>query len=66
MGAPGPAAAPPDDEAVRRALRNYERFHGLAPGTARLPDLRRSSAGVAGWAAWAVLPAPEGRACRLM
>lgn len=35
---------------VQRALRNYEDFHSLAPGTAVVEDVANSSAGVSGWA----------------
>ena len=34
----------------RRALRNYERFHGKLPGSACLDDVVASSAGLTGWA----------------
>lgn len=35
---------------VRAALRNFEQFHGRAPGTATVDEVEASSAGVAGWA----------------
>ena len=34
---------------VDRALRNYEQFHGMPPGTATLDQVSSSSAGAVGW-----------------
>ena len=48
----GGGAAAVSATSVRAALRNFEQFHGRAPGTATVDEVEASSAGVAGWAAW--------------
>ena len=35
------------------ALRGFERFHKLEPGTAQIDKVERSSAGISGWALFA-------------
>jgi hypothetical protein len=61
---PTPASASPNNDFIRdprehsptttkRALSNYEAFHGLTADSADVLEVARSSAGVPGWAAWA-------------
>eukprot|EP00929_Paragymnodinium_shiwhaense_P020384 TRINITY_DN1360_c0_g1_i1.p1 TRINITY_DN1360_c0_g1~~TRINITY_DN1360_c0_g1_i1.p1 ORF type:complete len:573 (+),score=138.09 TRINITY_DN1360_c0_g1_i1:187-1905(+) len=44
---------PPDrsaEEQAAAALRNYEQFYSLKPGTAKMQQVKQSSAGLEGWA----------------
>ena len=36
---------------AQRAMRQYQAFYGLAPGTTSYYAVKKSSAGIAGWAA---------------
>jgi hypothetical protein len=48
-----PPEWPPHSPTTKRALSNYEAFHGLPAGYATLFEVTRSCAALHGWAAWA-------------
>ena len=43
---------PNDKEVWKDALKNYEYFHNLIPGSATVNEVRFSSAGLTGWRDW--------------